>query len=152
MNTSRRLLKALSIFSFLGFVDAAYLTIIHYQQGIPPCLVEGCETVLTSSYATVAGIPIALLGALYYMAIFFLAFSLLQKFSRNVLITLVILVSIGFAVSLVLLGIQLFVLDAICQYCIVSIVTTTISFILGLVIFRRYFTLPSDHAISTTQE
>lgn len=56
----------LLLFGFLGFLDSLYLTIQHYQHAIPPCTVGGCETVLTSSFATLWGIPVALLGAVFY--------------------------------------------------------------------------------------
>lgn len=137
MTNLNRLSKALLAVSFLGFVDAAYLTIQHFANSIPPCTIGGCETVLTSPYAEILGIPIALLGALYYIAIFFLVLS-----DRRRIFT--VLVSAGFAVSLILLGLQLFVIRALCLYCIFSLVTSTALFILAL--------LASRHAIQAAKE
>lgn len=67
-----RLTAIITILALLGFVDATYLTILYYQNVIPPCsIAHGCETVLTSKYATIFfGIPTALLGAIYYLTIF----------------------------------------------------------------------------------
>ena len=62
-----------SLLALVGLADSVYLTISHYTKEPVPCsIVEGCETVLTSSYAEVAGVPIAAFGA----AAYFFAFSL----------------------------------------------------------------------------
>ncbi len=50
-----------------GLIDAIYLTIHHLTGEKVPCSVTGgCETVLTSSYAEIAGIPLATFGAIAY--------------------------------------------------------------------------------------
>src|SRR5690348_14780226 len=65
-----KLIGGAIILSFLGFLDAAYLTILHYKNVIPPCsIAHGCETVLTSQYATLGPIPIALLGVFFYLVV-----------------------------------------------------------------------------------
>ena len=117
---SKHLSKLLLVFSFIGFLDASYLTLEHMLNRIPPCTIGGCETVLTSSYAAIFGIPIAAFGILYYMTVFFLV--LQGKTSR----VFYILVTLGFITSLVLLGIQAFVLNAFCLYCLGSLVTSTL--------------------------
>ena len=131
MINSRRLLNAVSVLSFLGFLDAAYLTLTHFQNRIPPCTLGSCETVLTSQYAAIFGIPIAMIGAFYYVTVFL--------FSRIGSVRwLFVTVSAGFAISLVLLGLQLFILHAICLYCIGSLTITTLLFILGLLLLRTW--------------
>ncbi|MEK7615721.1 MAG: vitamin K epoxide reductase family protein [Patescibacteria group bacterium] len=129
MINSKTLSRLLLGLSLLGFVDAAYLTVSHYQNAIPPCTISGCETVLTSEYAVMFGVPLALLGALYYLTVFFLVLS-------NSVRVVVWLVGIGFVISLVLVGLQLFVLDAICQYCMISAATTTLLLIFSLLLLR----------------
>ena len=55
--------------------------------------------------------------------------------SRNPLFfTLLPLTSAGFVASLILTGIQLFVIDAICLYCVLSAASSTALFILSFVI------------------
>src|SRR4051812_8879211 len=64
------LVLALVIVALLGFADAAYLTVEHYQNIIPPCSITGgCEKVLTSPYSTVLGIPVSLVGSIYYLLV-----------------------------------------------------------------------------------
>ena len=118
------------LLAFVGFLDATYLTITHYKHIIPPCTVSGggCETVLTSQFATVFGIPIAVFGALYYIALLMFLLLYQQKKQSQSLFLSLLLVSIGLFVSIVLIIIQGFVLHAFCQYCLVSEVVTFILF------------------------
>lgn len=109
----------------LGFLDAIYLTILHYKNAIPPCALSGCETVLTSSYATIAGVPISLLGALYYLAVVFfigllLSFTLSQRYIWRISTLLVVFTGLGLLIGLGLVYIQAFVLHSLCQYCLAS--------------------------------
>ncbi len=62
-----------AVVALIGVADAVYLTVHHYTGEKVPCsVVAGCEQVLTSSYAEIAGVPLAAFGALAY----FMAFSL----------------------------------------------------------------------------
>jgi uncharacterized membrane protein len=72
-NKIAKLPLAASLVALVGLADAVYLTIQHYTGEKVPCSVTGgCEAVLTSSYAEIAGIPLAAFGA----AAYFVAFSL----------------------------------------------------------------------------
>lgn len=122
MMNSKILSRLLLGISLLGFVDAAYLTVSHYLHRIPPCTIGGCETVLTSRFSTVAGIPDALFGALFYMAVFLMVVSGKTRWLK-------LIVSVGFVISLVLLGLQAFVIHAFCLYCLGSLTTSTLLFI-----------------------
>ena len=54
--------------------DSIYLTVHHLTAEPVPCsLISGCETVLTSTYAEIAGVPLAAFGAAAYFAAFSLA-------------------------------------------------------------------------------
>lgn len=130
------LIIAFLVVSFLGFLDATYLTAQHYLGTIPPCVITtGCETVLTSEHNAVFGIPVALLGAVYYLLLFLLAaFSLDMK--REIIRFAALFTPIGFLASLYFVYLQLFVIKEICSYCIVSATTSTILFIFGILIIR----------------
>lgn len=124
-------------FAVLGFLDAAYLTVKHYLGVVPPCSVlEGCEQVLTSAYATVSGVPISLPGALYYLAVLVLAVAFLDSGSRHLVPLIGALVWTGLAATLFLVYVQFFVLNAICLYCMGSAVTTLGAFT-GYQLLRR---------------
>src|ERR1041385_8859335 len=64
-----------AIVALVGLCDASYLTIEHLSgQSVRCMIVSGCDEVLQSSYATVAGnVPVAALGALAYFTVFSLA-------------------------------------------------------------------------------
>ncbi|OGZ47315.1 MAG: hypothetical protein A3J54_03405 [Candidatus Ryanbacteria bacterium RIFCSPHIGHO2_02_FULL_45_13b] len=133
------LLVAFLLVAFIGFIDAAYLTAKHYLGEIPPCsLVNGCETVLTSPYATMGGnIPIALVGAVYYLLLFI--GGIIYADTKNVMVLKVTayFTTAGFATSVILVSLQAFVINALCLYCIASAITSTLLFIFGVVILKK---------------
>ncbi len=127
------------IVALLGFADASYLTIEHYQNAIPPCsIVSGCETVLTSAYSTVVGIPVSLLGAIYYLLVLVGVFAYLEGERERFLRFALMLTVLGFLSSIGLVFLMAFVLHAYCLYCLGSATTSTILFILAVVIFSKY--------------
>jgi uncharacterized membrane protein len=125
------------IVSFLGFLDATYLTIEHYRGNIPPCTIAGCEIVLTSGYAKIVGIPVALLGSLYYLTILILSVAYLDLKKIAIIRFASYCTIAGFAASLYFVYLMLFVIKEICQYCLISATTSTILFILGLFIITK---------------
>ncbi len=134
MPVSKKLVFIFLLVAFLGFLDATYLTIEHFRGVAPPCtILEGCEQVTTSKYAVVLGVPVALAGSFYYLAVFVLSVLYLQtgKFGFFKLATLATV--FGFLFSLWFLYLQLFVIDAICVYCIFSFLTSTALLVLGWV-------------------
>lgn len=137
MQLPKWLLTLIVVISFIGFLDAAYLTIQHYQAGIIPCVgFTGCEQVTTSKYATLWNVPIALFGAVYYLIILLSAIFFVDTKNRKALLILSFLPMAGFAASLVLVYLQIFVIKALCTYCVVSALSSTILFILGLKLIR----------------
>lgn len=126
------------IVSFVGFSDAAYLTFEHYRGEVVPCdLTGGCETVLTSSYATVLGIPVSLVGALYYLVLFFAAIVFASSGDKRIAAAASWLTLAGFGASIYFVYLQLFVLEAICLYCMTSAASSTVLFVLGFIFLRN---------------
>ena len=66
---------AVALVALAGLADAAYLTVEHMSGRSVRCMVvSGCDEVLQSSYATVAGgVPVAAVGALAYFTVFSLS-------------------------------------------------------------------------------
>ncbi len=59
-NTVAKLPFLAAVVALGGLADSIYLTIKHFTGEKVPCsIVEGCEQVLTSSYAEIFGIPLA---------------------------------------------------------------------------------------------
>ncbi len=114
------------IFAVAGLADSAYLTAKHFSGGEVPCsIITGCETVLTSAYAQIFGIPTAAFGAAAYFAAFSLAVFSIYGNTRlwNVFGLLTVLMA-AFTVWLVYL--QAWVIGAFCQFCLISAATTTL--------------------------
>ena len=125
----------LLILSFLGFLDSAYLTILHYQNSLPPCSVtSGCEEVLASAYSTLGPMPIALFGVIFYLAVIVLCLFLTTNYKKIYLKILYLFIFVGFVVSVILFGVQAFILHSFCQYCVLSEVIAAA--LLALVILR----------------
>ncbi|MDP3954274.1 MAG: vitamin K epoxide reductase family protein [bacterium] len=142
---SKGIVIAFLVLSLIGFLDAAFLTVEHYRGLPPPCsILQGCEVVTTSKYSVVAGVPIALPGALYYLAIFLMSFLYLDIKNPKLIFYASFLAMAGFAVTLGLVYLQLFVLDAICLYCMVSAGITTTLFILGVRVIKAGNTVPAN--------
>ena len=124
-------------FAIVGIIDSGYLTYSHYTETLVECSIEGlngCEDVLDSKYATVFGVPLSLLGVLFYSMV--LGFILFYKKTNFDILrkALLIITTVGILVSSFLVYIQLFVLNAICLYCMGSATISTILFILTLVL------------------
>ena len=136
---SNWLLVFFPVLSAAGFIDATYLTIKHFLGTPIPCsILQGCEQVTNSPYSLIFGIPVALFGALYYLAILLLAVIYIDSRKPSVLKLLACLTPFGFLASLWFVYLQIFVIKAICLYCMVSATTSTILFILGMCYLTRH--------------
>jgi uncharacterized membrane protein len=109
-----------------GVADSIYLTAEHLAGRSVRCVVvSGCDTVLSSSYATVAGnLPLAALGALAYFTAFSLATLAFFGYARARTL-LGLLAALMLAATLWLLYVQAFVLRAFCAFCLLSAALTT---------------------------
>lgn len=123
----------IALISLAGLADSIYLTIEHISGRSVKCtIVSGCSEVLSSPYATVGGIPLALIGAAAYFSVFSLA--TLAAFEYKLAGTLLtLLVALMFLTTLWLLYLQAFVIGHFCQFCLVSALVTTILTVLVLI-------------------
>src|SRR5437588_4352943 len=111
--SARTLRITLIALTLIGVGVATYLTYIHYAGIKPLCGRNGggCEIVQTSEYAKLAGVPVALIGLIGYVAI--LA-ALLAPESENSRLAGVALTVVGFGFSAYLTGRELFSIHHIC--------------------------------------
>jgi len=109
--------------ALLGLGIATYLVIVHYTGAEPVCAVNhGCETVQKSKYAELAGVPVALIGLIGYVAIL-ASFLVRGEAGRTARVAFT---AIGFAFSAYLTYRELFTIHAICQWCVGSAVIMTL--------------------------
>lgn len=123
--------------SLIGFVDAIYLTTSHYTGHITCSVIGGCQEVLVSQYSTILGVPVAALGIAYYLFILINCLLYIDSKKSLFLKVLTYLPTIGFIFSLYLVYLQLFVIHAICQYCMLSAGTSTVLFILSIILIKK---------------
>ena len=112
--------------ALVGVAESVYLTVEHFAGRSVRCVVvTGCDTVLTSSYATVAGgIPLAAVGAFAYFTAFSLA-TLAYFGYTGTRPLLGLLAALMFAASVWYVYVQAFVLQAFCAYCLLSAAVST---------------------------
>ncbi|OGC54843.1 hypothetical protein A2797_02810 [candidate division WWE3 bacterium RIFCSPHIGHO2_01_FULL_48_15] len=131
-----RLSVAMAVVASIGLLDALYLTYQHYQpQPISCFILEGCDVVTNSPYATFLGIPVALLGAAYYFLMLLLIILFFLSRRIEILKLAILLTPIGFLASFSFLYLQIFVIGAICSWCLISALTSTILFALGILLW-----------------
>jgi uncharacterized membrane protein len=106
--------------SLIGLGDSIYLTIQHITgQSVRCTVTTGCSAVLSSHYATIAGVPTAAFGALAYFAAFSLATLAVFGYARA-RTALAVIVAPMLIMTLWLLYVQAFMLRAYCEYCLLS--------------------------------
>lgn len=114
---------ATRLLALLGIGIATYLTYIHYAGLHPVCAIShGCETVQTSVYANLAGIPVALLGLISYIVIFGCTFVR----GERALVAGYALTLVAFAFSVYLTYRELYTIHAICSWCVSSAMVLTL--------------------------
>lgn len=136
MNRSPILYGAAAVVALIGLADSIYLAVEHVSGRSVRCtIVTGCSEVLSSPYATVRGIPLALIGAIAYFTAFSLA-TLAAFDYRSAGRLLTPLVGLMFLMTLWLTYLQAFVIRAWCQFCLLSALTTTILTVIVLIAWR----------------
>ena len=102
---------------------AGYLTVVHYAGGEPVCAIaHGCATVQKSAYASLAGVPVALLGLFGYVAIL----AALARDGEQGRTAAAFLSLAGFGFSAWLTYVEVARLDAICIWCVASAICMTL--------------------------
>ena len=110
---------ALVLLALAGFLISFYLTLTHYRHLIPPCYVtSGCESVVTSRYATILGIPLSLIGTVFFAVMFYLGVALVTGRRGLAVRAYDLLAFAGILAAAVLFLLQAVVLKAYCTYCL----------------------------------
>ncbi len=106
-----------ALVALAGALVAGYLTWVHFDDAALVCVAGGgCETVQESEYAEIAGIPVALLGLGSYLVVL----GLLAWDSVTARLAAAMLALVGLVFSMYLLALQLFVIEAVCAWCLAN--------------------------------
>jgi len=115
--SDRPLRAAAAVVALAGLGVAAYLTWAHYADASVICVSGGgCETVQESAYSELAGVPVAALGVAAYAAVL----ALVAWDTPSARLAAAAIALVGLLFSGYLLVLQLFVIDALCVWCVAN--------------------------------
>ncbi|HXR14246.1 MAG TPA: vitamin K epoxide reductase family protein [Solirubrobacteraceae bacterium] len=133
------LVRVMLVLALIGLGDATYLTVVHYAGLTIVCAGKGnpCATVQSSKYSFLAGIPVALLGAIGYVLIIG---SLLVRDREWTRLATLALALFGFGFSAYLTYRETFTIighPIYCEWCVGSAIILTVLLILSLFRYLR---------------
>ena len=136
-------IRVIQLLAIPGIMLAFYLLLYHNGDLIGACTTsawDDCGQVSGpgAKYASIGPIPVALIGLIGYSAIFLLVWlaDWWSWIEENIPELVLGLAGLAFLFSIGLTAIELFVIKAICRYCVVSVIIVTIMFVLAI-IYRR---------------
>ncbi len=111
------------ILTIIGLLDSIYLSWLKLGRDEISCA-GGCDEVNSSIYAEIFGIPVAVLGVFAYIIILIILLLKNKNDFWNEYSTIIVFIFslIGVIYSIYLTYLELFVIHAICPYCVVSAV------------------------------
>jgi uncharacterized membrane protein len=133
---------AIAVLALLGAFIGLYLTL--YKLGVIGTLacstIGNCETVQLSRWSTLLGLPVATWGVGYWVSVLAIAIAGLQERwvdSPALGFALLLLTGWGLLFSAWLTYLELFVIHAICIWCVTSAVLATVVFVLAFLDWRE---------------
>jgi uncharacterized membrane protein len=133
------------VLAVIGLIDSIYLVWVKFTDQYALCgPIGNCESVNTSQYSEIWGIPIALLGAGAYIVIIILLLlenrsELMGEYSPLIVFGISL---IGVLYSIYLTYIEVAVLRAICPYCVISAVVLVLLLVLSTIRILQSFREP----------
>ena len=125
--------------ALVGLADAFYLAHASYTGSSISCAIfEGCDIVARSPYSHAFGVPLSFFGVMFYLCV--IGFSVLLAYdprSRGMRLGAVLLTLVGLADSIYFEYLQVFVIHAICMYCLISAITTLLLFAVAVWHFKK---------------
>jgi uncharacterized membrane protein len=127
----------MAILALGGLAIAGYLLTVRLLGGAPACgPVPGCDTVAASQYATVLGLPVALFGVMFSIGLAASTIVWWRRGDRRALHAAYGLGLLGIAAVAYLTYLELFVIEAICIWCVSYGVTIVVGWILAILALR----------------
>ncbi len=134
--SDRGLVWAMIALSILGAADSLYLFIYKLTGASQMCLGNGgCHDVNFSPYAEIYGVPLSVIGLVAYivMAAMLLLEPRIRLLKENNPLLLFGMTLIGVAFSAYLTYLELYVIHAVCPFCVTSAIVITLMFILAII-------------------
>ena len=130
--------RAIAVVALIGALDSVYLLLAKLGAigGLSCTVSHGCDVVNASAYSTFLGVPVAAIGLVGYVALMVIALAGLQPGwlgARWPDVAASLFSGVGLLFSLRLTYYELFELNAICQWCVVSQLAILVIFVLAVV-------------------
>ncbi len=127
----------MTVLAAIGLVIAAYLLVVRFVGEAPICgPIRGCDVVASSPYATVLGLPVALYGVACSVVLLGAAIAWSRNGSRRALYLAYGLGLLGVLAVTYLTYLELFVIDAICVWCVSYAVTIVLGWLCAVAAVR----------------
>jgi uncharacterized membrane protein len=128
----------LAALDIVGLVVAGYLSVVELEGGLPTCgLVHGCEDVARSKYAWIGPVPVAVFGVFLSIALLSLALAWWRTDIYGLLLGHYLLSLVGVIFDGYFLYLQVFVIEAICVWCVTYELSLLARFLIALVVWIR---------------
>jgi uncharacterized membrane protein len=124
--------------ALLGLAVAGYLSVVKLAGQLPVCgPLRGCETVALSEYSDIGSIPIALLGVVFSALTLALQLIWWRRGERRALLAAYGLGLFGILFVAYLTYLELFVIHAVCVWCVVYAMTVAAGWLVTAAALRR---------------
>ena len=136
------------VLGILGLIDSVYLALAYFTGTPLSCeIISGCNEVAQSPYSSIAGISLPALGVIYY--IFAVMNALLYLYNRSTYAATVLAfaTTVGFLASAYFVYTQIFLIGAVCIYCMFSAFSATTMFFLGTFIRKHHLEYHDGYAV-----
>lgn len=122
----------------VGLLVAGYLSVVELSGGVPTCgIISGCEEVARSQYNNFLGIPVAVFGVVLSVVLLSLAIAWWKTDIYGLLLAHYLLSLVGVIFDGYFLYLQVFVIGAVCVWCVTYEISLFARFLIALVVWYR---------------
>ena len=128
----------LGVLDALGLIVAGYLSVVELNGGVPTCgPFHGCEEVALSEYARIGGVPVAVFGVLLSIVLLTLAVAWWKTDVYGLLLGHYGLSLVGVIFDGYFLYLQVFVIKAVCIWCVTYEISLLLRFLIAFLVYVR---------------
>jgi len=128
----------LAVLDTVGLLVAGYLSVVELSGGVPTCgIITGCEEVARSQYNNFLGIPVAVFGVVLSLVLLSLAIAWWKTDIYGLLLAHYGFSLIGVFFDGYFLFLQVFVIKAVCIWCLTYEISLLLLFVIAAVVYYR---------------
>lgn len=128
----------LAVLDIIGLLVAGYLSVVELSGDVPACgILPGCAEVAKSPYNNFLGIPVAVFGVGLSIVLLSLALAWWKTDIYGLLLAHYALSLVGVIFDGWFLYLQVFVIQAVCIWCVTYEVSLLLRFLVALLVYVR---------------